>query len=135
MEEQRQRVVLGDDARTIRDPYTCDIVFFDVETTGLAPEYHDLIEIGAIRVRQSDLSVVCEYSTKVRPNNIDRASPGALRVNGYTPEGWKDAVSLRVAMLSMLDIVRDAALCAHKAAFDEYFLYHFGVNQLRSCDE
>lgn len=124
MEEQRQRVVLGDDARTIRDPYTCDIVFFDVETTGLAPEYHDLIEIGAIRVRQTDFAVLREYSVKVRPNTIDRASPEALRVNGYTAEEWVEAVSLHEAMLEMLDMVRDAALCAHKAAFDEYFLYH-----------
>lgn len=119
-----QRHVLGDRPSTLRNPYTCDIVFYDGETSGLAPEFHDIIEVGALRVRQSDLIVLQEYETKVRMIHPERATAEALRVNGYSTKRWANAVSLSTAMLNVYTMLSNAALCAHKASFDEYFLYH-----------
>lgn len=74
------------------------LVFLDVETTGLDPAIHEIIEIAAVRVTPWGERVYA-FDTKTLPTHIETASEEALRVNGYTPERWKDAVPLRFALV------------------------------------
>ena len=69
------------------------LVITDLETTGLDPLIHEVIDIGAVRVDQATLEIEATFSAKIQPLHIELASPIALEVNGYTPEAWKHAVN------------------------------------------
>ena len=47
--------------------FPLDFTIIDVGTTGYDPEWDELIEIGALRVR--DGKVIDEYITLIKPNN------------------------------------------------------------------
>lgn len=74
-----------------------DLVFVDVETTGLDPERHELLEVAAVRVHPHTLEPLDHASARVRPGRLADANPRALEVNGYTDEAWRDAVTHRHA--------------------------------------
>ena len=62
------------------------VVFLDVETTGLDPRAHEIVEIAIVAL---DGQVLLD--TKVKPQNIEAASPRALEINGYNEADWADA--------------------------------------------
>ena len=66
--------------------------WIDVETTGLSPEKHRVIEI-AIEVTDQNLEVKESYESKIALDVRDRvlAEPKALEINGYTEEEWEGA--------------------------------------------
>jgi DNA polymerase III alpha subunit (gram-positive type) len=70
------------------------ICFFDLETTGLDPTTHEIIEIAWI-ITDLKLTVLNRQSHKVKPDHLEKASKQALEVNGYTPIEWANALDLR----------------------------------------
>ena len=58
-----------------------DLCFVDVETTGLDPVRHELIELAAVRVDRHTLEPLDHVSVKVRPERLADADPKALEVN------------------------------------------------------
>lgn len=68
------------------------IVFFDLETSGLDPERHEIIQIAAIAVQRGDFRELERYETYVA-FDLDKADAAALEVNGYKPELWAGAPS------------------------------------------
>jgi DNA polymerase III epsilon subunit-like protein len=76
---------------------TCTRIFVDTETTDLPVGKGEIIDV-AILVEEvgapftSPGVIVSSWSQKVLPEHIETAHPDALRVNGYTPEAWADAV-------------------------------------------
>ena len=99
-----------------------ELVFIDVETTGLDPERHELIELGAVRVDPHSLEPLDHLSVKVRPERLDDADPRALEVNGYSDESWRDAVSLPVALERLAPLLDGALVAGHNVDFDWAFL-------------
>lgn len=68
------------------------IVFFDLETSGLDPERHEIIQIAAIAATMPGFEPVEEFECKVRFDPL-RAEPGALEANSYDREVWaRDAI-------------------------------------------
>ena len=51
------------------------INIIDIETTGLRPEYHEIIEIAIIQIDGEDVK---KWSTKIAPKYLERAHPKAL---------------------------------------------------------
>lgn len=98
-----------------------DLAFVDVETTGLDPAVHEIIELAVVRVGWS-LRSPQFWSTKVRPERIEDASPEALEINGYTPEGWADALALEDALRKATPLLEDATIAGHNPDFDWRFL-------------
>lgn len=91
------------------------IVFLDVETTGLDPHTHEIIEFAAIKGSE----VLC---IKIKPLHIETAQPRALEVNGYTEAEWETALDIRVAGPMIAGFVKDCVLCAYNARFDIGFV-------------
>lgn len=97
------------------------IIITDVETTGLNPRVHEIIDIGAIKVNQA-LRELDRFSLKVAPKDIKNAQAKALEINGYNPVEWKDAVSSYEAAVRFAAFARDGILCAWNITFEHSFL-------------
>lgn len=100
-----------------------DLLFVDVETTGLDETYHEIIEIAAIRLN-SDMVEIGRVERKIIPMQIERADPQALEVNRYTKEGWLSAEHIGTAMEDFTDLVtgKDIVLVGHNPQFDVKFI-------------
>lgn len=106
--------------------------FLDVETTGLLPFHHDLVEIGLLITNQ-ELNTIAEWAVKVQPEAgewQERASDIALELNGYDPAVWAaDGVRLREGMHQLIRFKRayispttDFRLVSQNNTFDFGFL-------------
>lgn len=106
-----------------------NLAFIDLETTGLDPDKHEIIELGCVVVRQipragrgADLEVLSEFETKVKPERLEVAEPEALRVNGYNDADWLFAASLDQALKAMNEKIDGAIMISHNITFDWSFL-------------
>lgn len=93
-------------------------VYLDLETTGLNPANHEIIEIGF--VRDDGFS----WHIKIHPEHPETAEPKALEVNGYTPEEWETqgATCLILALRQLRVFLEDCVIVGHNVAFDVAFL-------------
>lgn len=106
-----------------------NLAFIDLETTGLDPEQHEIIEIGCIVARQipqdgrgNELEVVEEFDLKVKPEHLETSDPESLKINGYNEMDWLFAVDLKNAMEKLAGKTEGAILVAQNVAFDWLFL-------------
>ena len=94
-------------------------VVIDLETTGFSPEYNDIIELGALRVR--DGKEVDSFSRLVRP--FKPIPPKITALTGITEEMTRmDGCDLAEALRSFAQFIGEDALVAHNAGFDLSFL-------------
>ena len=96
-----------------------DVVFVDVETTGLDPEKDSVVQIGVLRTDSTGATVKSRLDIKVKPTTV--MSPEAAAVNGYTEEGWVDAVDAETAANMLASIAQGAEFAAHCVWFDHAF--------------
>ena len=98
------------------------LVIVDLETTGLDPLVHEVIDIGAVRVDQASLDIEATFSAKLRPCHIEQQpDPKALEVNGYSPEAWKNAVDQFDGWRSFFFFARQGVFCSYRNDFDWSF--------------
>lgn len=114
------------------------LIFCDLETGGLDPKRHPIIQIAAVAVNEN-LEAVEAFEAKIHFDE-KKASADALRKNHYHPGVWQNegkpaqdvakefaAFLRRHATLPMLsakgEFYRVAQLVAHNAAFDGPFLF------------
>ncbi|MEI6316827.1 MAG: 3'-5' exonuclease [bacterium] len=108
---------------------TTDLVFIDIETTGLDARMHEIIEIAVVRVKQiwnvgekPIFEKVFEWSAKIKPQNLGVADPVALKINGYIASDWSESVPLEQALREFAEKTDGAIMVAHNVAFDAGFL-------------
>lgn len=105
------------------------LAIIDVETTGLVPGHHEMIDLGAIYTTL-DGEVIGRFFTRIMPEHADRISPEARAVNGFSVERWASlaAVSPRSAVEAFKRFHDEHAdgrrfvLTAYNAPFDRSFL-------------
>ncbi|MHA1952495.1 MAG: 3'-5' exonuclease [Candidatus Heimdallarchaeaceae archaeon] len=61
---------------------------FDVETTGLDPEKHEILQLGAILL-DDDLKRIDSGQMKLMPKHWERADKEALIINKVDPSTWE----------------------------------------------
>jgi len=84
---------------TLINKYTPNYVIFDLETTGISPNYDEVIEISALKVKGGE--VVDEFNTLVNPG---RKIPfGATKVNGITNAMVAEAPAFSHVLAEFLD--------------------------------
>ena len=98
------------------------LLFLDVETTGLDPWVHEIIELGAIHVDGESLTELATLELKVQPTRLGVADRQALAVNGFELAQWSEAVSLESALQQLAPLLEDAMLAGHNIAMDRNFL-------------
>lgn len=98
------------------------IAITDVETTGLDPVTHEIIEIGLVVINQQTLEIFDKLDVKVRPENLKTATESALKLNGYNEADWQNALTLQEAISLYSEKTKDAIFCAHNVTFDWSFI-------------
>jgi DNA polymerase-3 subunit epsilon len=91
-------------------------VYVDVETTGLDPQRHEIIEFAATK---DDGSF---YETKIEPQHINRAEQEALDINGYTEALWADASKMDEVAPLIQEFLTDCVIVGHNVRFDMGFI-------------
>ena len=105
---------------TLINKYTPNYVIFDLETTGISPNYDEVIEISALKVKGGE--VVDEFNTLVNPG---RKIPfGATKVNGITNVMVAEAPAFSHVLAEFLDFAEGLVLVGHNIArFDMKFIW------------
>jgi DNA polymerase-3 subunit epsilon len=98
-----------------------DICVIDVETTGVVPQMHEIIEIAAVRLWQN-LDVADYWTSKVIPIHPERIEPSAVAINGYTPQEWEDSPRLDDVLSILETFVAGRRIGGHNVSFDLDFL-------------
>lgn len=93
------------------------LVFLDLETTGLCPWQHEVMELGAVRVEKGDIT---EYQTLIRP--VVSPEQEVLDLTGIRAQELEEAPPLEEIWQGFLDFIDDALIIAHNSAFDIRFL-------------
>ena len=65
----------------------------DVETTGLLPGYHEMVDIGIVMTTLDGL-IIDSLFLRIQTAHPDRLSPGAKAVNAYDAARWSQLGAL-----------------------------------------
>ncbi|MBO5141627.1 MAG: 3'-5' exonuclease [Clostridia bacterium] len=97
-----------------------DYVLVDIETTGLSPQKDDIIEIGAIKVK--DNKIVDTYSSLI---NIGRKVPSYItNLTGITTDMLEsDGKNVCDVLQEFVNFTGDNIIVGHNVNFDINFIY------------
>lgn len=94
-------------------------IVIDIETSGLHPEKHDIIELGAILVKEHEMTE--RFSVLVKPQTpITSMIEEITGISNFMLE--KEGVPISVAMKQFIDFLRDFPIISHNLEFDNGFL-------------
>lgn len=93
-------------------------IAFDIETTGLNPAENEIIEIGALKVREG--KVADRFMELVRP--LSPVSPSITALTGITNQMVSSARSRYDVISDFLDFCEEDVLIGHNVSFDYSFI-------------
>jgi len=107
------------------------LAHIDVETTGLLPGYHEMIDIGIVMTTLEG-TFIDSLFLRIRPAHPERLSPGARAVNAFDAHKWAQlgALNRSAAVDSIISFHKRAAgdnhvlMVAYNSHFDSAFLDH-----------
>ena len=94
-------------------------VVFDIETTGLDPEFDEIIEIGAVKIK--DGIKIDTFNSLIKPEyEIDEF---ITELTGITNEMVENAPSIDEVLPKFMDFINDYIIIGHNVNFDINFIY------------
>ncbi len=94
-------------------------VVFDIETTGLDPEFDEIIEIGAVKIK--DGIKIDTFNSLIKPEyEIDEF---ITELTGITNGMVENAPSIDEVLPKFMDFIRDYIIIGHNVNFDINFIY------------
>lgn len=100
--------------------YVKNYTVFDLETTGIRPDYDSIIEISAVKVM--DGSVTDTFSSLVNPGR--RIPYGATVVNGISDEMVEDEPAIDIVFPQFIEFIGEDILVGHNIhSFDMKFIW------------
>lgn len=103
-----------------------EFVVLDLETTGLYSSQHEIVEIGAARLR--NFVPVKKFHTLVRPSKpIEK---DAMEIHGITDAMVAESPPLNEVLPELIDFIGERTVVAHNAKFDVGFLQEATENVL-----
>lgn len=104
----------------------------DIETTGLDPNYDEIIEIGAMKVR--DNVIVATFESLIKPDGyysyddddnetFEYVDAFITELTGITNEMLESAPLIEDVLPKFIDFIGDDVLIGHNVNFDINFLY------------
>lgn len=118
------------------------LAFVDVETTGLIPGYHEMIDIGIV-VTDIDGLELGELFLRIQPEHPERTDEGARAINAFDEQRWRKLGALNAdeAIEKITTFHKEVAtgknilMVAYNSHFDAAFLDHLFRKQERSWRE
>lgn len=107
-------------------PLPSDFVVIDIETTGLSPEFDDIIELGAIKYKNH--KKVSQFQSLVNPKC--EISDFIQDLTKITNEELKKAPVLKEVLPLYLDFIDDFDIVGHNIHFDINFIYDNAIELL-----
>lgn len=101
-----------------------DYVVIDLETTGLSPDYSEIIELAAIKVENNQ--IVDKYQQLVKPD--EEIDEFITSITGITNEMVKDAPKINEVLDKYLEFIGDATILGHNVSFDVNFVFDNALN-------
>lgn len=98
------------------------IAIIDVETTGLSPTKHEIIELGIVIFDSKTFEILEEWNTKVKPLFPENIDPKAAALNGFNEEEWKDAPDIIPVLMEFIEKTTDCIFLAYNINFDWSFI-------------
>ena len=96
-----------------------DYVLVDIETTGLSPRTDEIIEIGAIKVKEN--KIIDKYDSLIR---IDRPlNPFITNLTGITNEMLQKGKDSMQVLEEFMDFTGQNIIIGHNVNFDINFIY------------
>lgn len=95
-----------------------EFVVFDLETTGLEPAMHEIIEIGAVKIK--NMKIVSKFHSLVKPRKP--VSNFTSNFTGITNEMLEVEKPIEEVLPQFLSFIEGTVLVAHNADFDYRFL-------------
>lgn len=95
-----------------------DYVLVDIETTGLSPVVDEIIEIGAIKVKNNE--IVDKYNELIKVNRS--LSPFITNLTGITNEMLRTGKMPSEVFKEFVDFVGEDVIIGHNVNFDLGFL-------------
>ena len=99
-------------------------VVLDTETTGLHPyRGHEMISFAGIKLNE-DLEEIGRLHIHIWPQNINKADPQSLKINGYSSAQWArlNALDPRRAATEIAGFMGSCIPVAHNWSFDRGFI-------------
>jgi len=99
------------------------LLVVDLEMSGPNPREHEVIDLGGVRASLAPGFPEEEaWGARVRPLHIGTANPASLKVAGYAPRAWRDAISLEEAFARLAELGRGATVTGWGIPGDMAFL-------------
>ena len=94
-------------------------VYLDLETTGLNPDIHEIIECAVIYDDDTP-----SYHRFIRPNRIEFADKVALKINRFheRAEEWNQAISQCDFAFELAGLLKNKIIIGHNPFFDYSFI-------------
>lgn len=105
-------------------------VVFDIETTGLSPKFCKIIEIGAVKIENGEITDSFSHFINPEipiPYNI-------TKLTTITDDMVMDAETIETLLPKFLEFVGDSVLVAHNAGFDVSFIRKFAHDLGRTVE-
>lgn len=104
-------------------------VLVDIETTGLFPQYDEIIEISAVRIKNNE--IIDSFSELVKPYN--EINSFIEQLTGITNDMVKNARRIKDVLKSFLSFIKeDDILVGYNFNFDVNFLYNSTLENINS---
>lgn len=107
-----------------------NFIVVDLETTGLNPKTDKIIEIGALKIQDGEISG--SFSELVKPDRM--LEPRITEITGITDADLDAAPYIEEILPAFLEFAGDADLMGHSVLFDYSFLKKAAVNQKLSFE-
>jgi DNA polymerase III epsilon subunit-like protein len=119
----------GQDRWPDEAPEAWGLAIVDVETTGLDPSFHEMIDAGLIYTTVEGVELGRLY-LRIMPDHPERLAPGALAVNGFNVDDWRangavseaQAVAALTAFHERVGAGRTMIFTAFNVQFDIQFM-------------
>lgn len=98
------------------------IALVDIETTGLDPRKHEIIEMGVVIFESDTNKIIQCLDMRIKPERPEDGDPKAYALNGYNKEEWGNCMSLSTAMKLFSTNTVGATFLAYNVTFDWGFM-------------